>query len=103
MTPSSRLSAFCDKIIEVGWLAAVVLAPLFFNVYSSRVFEPDKLTMVRSIALVMIGAWLVKMIEERGTAQLERIAPLRRSSLGSRSPTLHLQTPMNDVAAAIPK
>ena len=66
MTPSSRLSALCDKIIEAGWLAAVVVAPLFFNVYSSRVFEPDKLTMVRSIALVMIGAWLVKMIEERG-------------------------------------
>jgi len=41
---SSKLSAFCDRIIEVGWLAAVIAAPLFFNVYSSRVFEPDKLT-----------------------------------------------------------
>ena len=31
MTHSSRLSALCDKIIEAGWLAAVVLTPLFFN------------------------------------------------------------------------
>lgn len=65
MTNSSRLSAFCERLIEAGWLAALVLAPLFFNVYSSRVFEPDKLTLVRSIALVMVGAWLIKWLEER--------------------------------------
>lgn len=65
MTYSSRLSAFCDKVIEAGWIAALVLVPLFFNVYSSRVFEPDKLTLLRSIALVMVGAWLIKLIEER--------------------------------------
>ncbi len=65
MTYSSRLSAFCDRVIEAGWLAAMVLAPLFFNVYSSRVFEPDKITLVRSLALVMIGAWIIKWLEER--------------------------------------
>ena len=65
MTNSTRLSAFCERLIEACWLAALVLAPLFFNVYSSRVFEPDKLTMVRSIALVMIGAWIIKWLEER--------------------------------------
>jgi tetratricopeptide (TPR) repeat protein len=66
MTYSSRLSAYCDRVIEAGWLAALILAPLFFNVYSSRVFEPDKITLVRSLALVMVGAWLVKWLEERG-------------------------------------
>jgi tetratricopeptide (TPR) repeat protein len=66
MTYSSRLSAFCDKVIEASWLAAVILAPLFFNVYSSRVFEPDKITLVRSLALVMVGAWIIKWLEERG-------------------------------------
>ncbi|NOR84255.1 MAG: hypothetical protein GQ526_12265, partial [Ardenticatenales bacterium] len=33
------------------------------NVYSARVFEPDKLTLLRSIALVMIVAWLVKVVD----------------------------------------
>ena len=66
MTYSSRLSAFCDKVIEASWLAAVILVPLFFNVYSSRVFEPDKITLVRSLALLMLGAWLIKWLEERG-------------------------------------
>lgn len=75
MTNSTRLSAFCERLIEAGWLAALVLAPLFFNVYSSRVFEPDKLTMVRSIALVMIGAWSIKWLEERKSdrARTDRI------------------------------
>ncbi len=61
--PKTRLGAFCDKLIEAGWLAAIVVVPLFFDVYSSRVFEPDKITTLRSIAVVMAVAWLVKFIE----------------------------------------
>jgi len=59
----TKLSTYCEKVIEAGWLAAVISVPLFFNVWSSRVFEPDKLTLLRSIALVMITAWLVKTME----------------------------------------
>jgi tetratricopeptide (TPR) repeat protein/O-antigen ligase len=59
----TKLSVFCDKVLETGWLLAVIIAPLFFNVYSSRVFEPDKLSIVRSIALMMIVGWLVKVID----------------------------------------
>src|SRR5512135_356486 len=66
MNYSSRLSAFCDRVIEASWLVALILTPLFFNVYSSRVFEPDKITIARSLALVMVGAWIIKWLEERG-------------------------------------
>jgi len=59
----TKLSVFCDKVLEAGWLLALVIVPLFFNVYSSRVFEPDKLSILRSIALVMIVAWLIKIID----------------------------------------
>lgn len=62
--PASHLSVWCDRLIEAGWLAAIVIVPLFFNIYSSRVFEPDKLTTLRSIALFMAMAWMVKWIEE---------------------------------------
>lgn len=61
----TKLSLCCERLIEAGWLAAVVVVPLFFNVYSSRVFEPDKLSLLRSIALVMVAAWLVKLLEAR--------------------------------------
>ncbi|MFQ6014047.1 MAG: tetratricopeptide repeat protein [Anaerolineae bacterium] len=60
----TKLSLFCETIIEAGWLLALAVVPLFFNVYSNRVFEPDKLTLLRSIALIMALAWLIKTVEE---------------------------------------
>ncbi len=60
----TKLSIFCSKVIEAGWLAAAVAIPLFFNIYTARTFEPDKLTLMRSIVTVMILAWLVKFLEE---------------------------------------
>lgn len=69
---ASRLSVWCDRLLEMGWLAAVIVAPLFFNIYSSRVFEPDKLTTVRSIAVAMAAIWLVKWIDERRNPNADR-------------------------------
>jgi tetratricopeptide (TPR) repeat protein len=60
----TRIGKYCEGIIEAGWLAAVILVPIFFNVYSSRIFEPDKITLLRSLALLMLGAWLIKIIDE---------------------------------------
>ncbi len=61
---TSRLSLFCDKALEAGWLLAVTITPVFFNVYSSRVFEPDKLTTMRALAVVMAVLWLTRVIDE---------------------------------------
>ncbi|MBI5877163.1 MAG: tetratricopeptide repeat protein [Chloroflexi bacterium] len=60
---SSRFSVFCERVMEAGWLLAAMAVPLFFDIYSSRVFEPDKITLVRSIALVVATAWVAKQIE----------------------------------------
>jgi tetratricopeptide (TPR) repeat protein len=60
--------------MEAAWLAAVIVVPVFFNVYSSRIFEPDKLTLLRTLALVILAAWLVKLVEEGGI-HWERIKP----------------------------
>ncbi|MEJ5309352.1 MAG: tetratricopeptide repeat protein [Anaerolineae bacterium] len=62
--PSSRFSAFCDRALEAGWLIGVTITPVFFNVYSSRVFEPDKLTTLRILATVMAVLWLVRLFEQ---------------------------------------
>ena len=62
----NRLSRYCDGVIEAGWLLALVVTPLFFNVYSSRVFEPDKIALLRSLALIVLTAWLIKIIQEGG-------------------------------------
>ncbi len=67
----TKVSVFCDKIIEAGWLAAVVVVPLLFNIHSNRVFEPDKLSVLRSIALLMAAAWLIRVIEDWRVSQSE--------------------------------
>ncbi|KAA3661461.1 MAG: hypothetical protein DWQ04_16450, partial [Chloroflexi bacterium] len=69
----SKLSRWCDGIIEAGGVAAVIVTPLFFNIHSDRVFEPDKLTLLRSIALVVAFAWLVKFIDQKGWQQHSRL------------------------------
>ncbi len=70
----SKLSAFCDKLIEAGWLAAVVAVPTVFHVYTSDRFELPKVALVRYLALLMVLAWIV------GT--VERWTPAGRDELG---------------------
>jgi len=67
---NSKLSRWADGLIEAGWIAAIIATPLFFNIHSDRVFEPDKLTLLRSIALLMVAAWLVKFIDQQGWRDL---------------------------------
>jgi tetratricopeptide (TPR) repeat protein/O-antigen ligase len=55
-----------DGLMEAAWLAAVILVPVFFDIYSSRIFEPDKITLLRTLALLTLGAWIVKLIDEGG-------------------------------------
>jgi len=62
----TKLSRYCEGVIEASWLAAVIVVPVFFNVYSSRIFEPDKITLLRTIALVILAAWIVKLLDEGG-------------------------------------
>jgi len=68
----TKLSRYCDGIMEAAWLAAVILIPLFFNVYSSRIFEPDKIALLRSLAVLILLAWVVKLVEQGGV-RWERI------------------------------
>ena len=49
--------------METAWLLALILAPLFFDVYSQRVFEPDKISLVRTVALFGLVAGAMKLFE----------------------------------------
>jgi tetratricopeptide (TPR) repeat protein len=84
MIERTKLDQWCEGVIEAGWLAALVVAPLFFNVFSSRVFEPDKISLVRTIALIMALAWLVK-IANGGYGWLPAWSAMTTSDAPSRS------------------
>ena len=60
----TKLSRFCLGVMEAAWLAAVSVVPIFFNIYSSRIFEPDKITILRSLALLTLAAWVIKLVDE---------------------------------------
>jgi tetratricopeptide (TPR) repeat protein len=58
---STRVEDLCEGIIEAGWLLSLALVPLFFNIFSARSYEPDKIAVLRSLVLVMVAAWLWKV------------------------------------------
>ncbi len=70
----TKLSRYCEGLMEAAWLAAIIILPIFFNIYSSRIFEPDKISILRSLALLILGAWFVKVVEE-GSLRLEDKEP----------------------------
>jgi hypothetical protein len=93
----TKLSIFCEKLIEAGWLASLILVPVFFNIYSARSFEPDKLTLMRSIALVMALAWLIKLAETGiGTA----LSDSDSGMAGEASASVTLSAPSSQSAPA---
>ncbi len=75
----TKLSVFCEKVIEACWLIALMVTPLFINIYSQRTFEPDKITLLRSIALVMVLAWIIRLIDSSSINSPEMINMQERS------------------------
>jgi tetratricopeptide (TPR) repeat protein len=57
------MAQLCSGVLEAGWLAAVVVIPVFFNPFSLQGFEPDKIGILRSVAMVMFVAWVVQAAE----------------------------------------
>ena len=57
---STRLTILTGRLIEAGWLAAVIVVPLYFNPSSSRIYEPDKVALLRSLAVIMAAAWAIR-------------------------------------------
>src|SRR5713101_1407374 len=59
----SQLSAVVARLIEGGWLAALVIVPTFFDPHTVRTFDADKILLLRSIALVMFLGLVVWIVE----------------------------------------
>ena len=62
MTNSSPFVVWCRRLIEFGWLLTIILIPSYFNLLSSRHFEPDKAIVLRAlvtiIASLAIAHWI---------------------------------------------
>ncbi|NLD43341.1 MAG: hypothetical protein GX657_07590, partial [Chloroflexi bacterium] len=90
----TRTSAICESFIEAGWLLALVVVPLYFNVYSSRVFEPDKIVILRSLATLMAVAGLVRYAHERLQRPADASDGQPGPAFGWRSPAVGWRSPL---------
>src|SRR5207302_1172201 len=61
----SRVELFSERALEAGWLIALALVPIYFDVYSSRVFEPDKTIFFRSLTLFLIAIQVVEWVHRQ--------------------------------------
>lgn len=62
MARTSSLVRFLDGLLELGWLFILVGVPVFFNLRDYRVFEPDKIVLLRNTTLAMIVVLLIKAL-----------------------------------------
>ncbi len=58
----SRLQTYCGALAEASWLTAAVTVPLFFNISSAETFEPDKMFVLKFLAVIAGVAFLLKRI-----------------------------------------
>jgi O-antigen ligase len=74
----TAIAVWCERLIEGGWLLALVLIPNYFNLLSSRHFEPDKATTLRAIVLFMAAAGIILMLERWGRGAPRQDEPAAR-------------------------
>ncbi|RLB69737.1 MAG: hypothetical protein DRH04_04705 [Deltaproteobacteria bacterium] len=67
----SKAFVFCDRLIEFCIISAIIVTPLYFNIYSHRIFEPDKIILLQSITLLMLFALAVSYLEKKKNTSSE--------------------------------
>jgi tetratricopeptide (TPR) repeat protein len=80
----SRVSVFCARLVEACWLLAVALVPVLHDPCVLPSFPPIKITVVRSLGMLVTAALLVSGMEalfQRHSARLLPAAPGVRSWL----------------------
>ncbi|MFQ5594297.1 MAG: tetratricopeptide repeat protein [Anaerolineae bacterium] len=85
----TRISRLADKTMEATILVAVLAIPLFLNPYSARVFEGEKVGLLRALATIAAAAWLVRYLEARWIG--ERPSPRRDARRHTPGPSLREQ------------
>lgn len=104
-TVPTKLAAFAAALVEHACLAALLAAPLYLNLHSQRVFEEDKVPLLRALSLVVLVGLLIWLSERRGAARSVRPStwrvPLVRPALALAAvygiSTLASTTPLNSL------
>lgn len=103
MQRQTTVSLWCERILEAGWLLALSLIPIYFNLLSARHFEPDKATTLRSIVLVMAAVALIRALEQLhlGGSSAGRPAMAQPESVTATNPLVGLWQRINRIPMAV--
>ncbi|GAA5529453.1 hypothetical protein [Herpetosiphon gulosus] len=59
----TTISLWSRRVMEACWLLALAMIPVYFSLLSDRHFEPDKAVALRSIVMILGGAWIINWLE----------------------------------------
>lgn len=96
------VSTWCERIIEAGWLLALTLIPIYFNLFSARHFEPDKATTLRAIVLIMVAAGIARAIDQLIQRDSPPDAPAPSDATPGGNPFPRLWQRFNRLPLAVP-
>ncbi|MEW6095164.1 MAG: tetratricopeptide repeat protein [bacterium] len=57
-----KIEDICTKVVEWAFLGLLLVVPLYFDTHCRGVFDIPKVTLLRLFSLVIIGAWLLRII-----------------------------------------
>lgn len=57
-----KVEDICTKVVEWSFLGLLFAVPLYFDTSCRGVFDVPKMTLMRLLSLVIIGAWLLRII-----------------------------------------
>ncbi len=102
MQRQTTLSTWCERIIEGGWLLALTLIPIYFNLFSARHFEPDKATMLRAIVLIMVAAGIARAIDQFTQHNMPTDGPAPLEATTGSNPFPHIWQRFQQLPLAVP-
>lgn len=65
MHPQSKITKWCERALEYGWLLCIGIIPSYFNLLSARHFEPDKAVLFRAFVTLLCAIAAIHWIEQR--------------------------------------
>ena len=60
-----NVSVWCTRIIRTGFILIFTLVPLLLTPWNYELFEYNKMMVTYALTVVIVGAWIVKMINDR--------------------------------------
>jgi tetratricopeptide (TPR) repeat protein len=60
-----NVSAWCSRVIRASFYLLFILVPLILTPWNYELFEYNKMVVTYGLTVVILGAWLIKMLSDR--------------------------------------